>query len=211
MKRAFKNILFSSILLLTIDMQAQTDGWKTEKANDGKITVTSRVSEWTNNLGNSVPLVEYVATSTDFMNLQNCIAVMKDVSKHKEFLDLKKYERIRTLSENEWLNYYVFSAPWPFSPTDCVVKVSFYEDKKAKTAVFNFTAAPDMMKRTTMKRFEVYSFTYAFRDLGANKVEVTVSARMALTVKVPQWMLRASLPGSAADPLQKLIKTISDH
>jgi START domain. len=211
MKRAFKIALFSGMLLLTSGVYAQRDGWKTEKTNDGKIVVRSKVSEWSGGGGNTLPLIEYVATTTDYMNLQNCMEVMKDVSKHSEFLDIRTNERIKTISETEWLNYYVFNAPWPFSPSDCVVRVRFSEDRNAKTVVFTFAAAPDMMKKTDMKRFNLYNFTYAFRDLGNNKVEVTVSSKMALTGYVPQWMLRASFPGSAANPLQKLINLIKKY
>ncbi len=211
MRRILKKMLFSGILLLTINVWAQTNTWKTEKTDHGKIIVKSNVSERVDENGNNVPLIEYIAAATDYMNMHNCINIMKDVSRHKEFLDLKTNEKGKTLSENEWLNYYVFNAPWPFTPSDCVVKVTFSEDLKAQTAVFTLTAAPTLMKSTSMKRFAYYNFTYAFMDIGNGKVEAIVTAKMTPPVNVPLWMLRSSFPRSASDPLQKLVKIIKEN
>jgi hypothetical protein len=211
MIRFFPSIFFLGIVLLTITVRAQTNNWKTDKSDDRKITVKSFVSERKDEHGENVPLIEYVASTTDFMNLQNCIKIMKDVSRHKEFLDTKINETVKLYSDNEWLNYYVFNAPWPFSPSDCVVKVSYYEDLKTKTVMYTLTATPTLVKSTEMKRFTYYNFTYAFKDIGSGKVEATVTAKMSPPVSVPLWMLRASFPGSAAEPLQKLVKLIKEN
>jgi len=211
MIRFFPSLFFLGIVLLTFTVRAQTNNWKTDKSDDGKITVKSTVSERKDVTGEQVPLIEYIATTIDFMNMQNCINIMKDVSRHKEFLDTKKNETVKVYSGNEWLNYYVFNAPWPFSPSDCVVRVSFSEDLKAKTAVFSLTAAPALMKSTAMKRFSYYNFTYTFKDVGNGNIEATVTAKMSPPISVPLWMLRASFPGSAAEPLQKLIKIIKEN
>lgn len=211
MKKLIEFIIFACILFPTLLGKAQTDVWKTEKMDDGKVTVTSKVSEWTNKNSDTYPLIEYTVVSTDILNYKSCISVMRDVAKHDKFLDVKTCEKTKTFSDNEWLNYYVFKAPWPFPLTDCVVKVNFTEDTKMRKAVFTMIAAPNMMKTTGLKRFELYNFTYTFKELAANKIEVTVTSKMALTTKVPLFMLRASFPGSAAEPLQKLIKLIKDN
>lgn len=182
--------------------------WKTEKTDDGKITVRSKVSEWTNSKGETYPLVEYSVVTTDILNYRSCISVMKNTATHDTFLDVKTCEKTKTFSENEWLNYYVFTAPWPFPSSDCVVKVNFSEDLKSKTSVFTMTARPDLMKMTDLKRFELYNFSYSFKELATNKVEVTITSKMALTTSVPLFMLRASFPTSAAEPLQKLLNQI---
>lgn len=211
MRRILKKMLFPGLLLLTINVWTQTNTWKTEIIDHGKIVVKSNVSERVDENGKKVPLIEYIASTTDYMNLHKCVNIMKDVSRHKEFLDLKMNEKVKTLSENEWLNYYIFNAPWPFSPSDCVVKVTYSEDLKAKIAVFTLTAAPTLMNATHMKRFTYYNFIYSFKDIGNGKVEASVTSKMALTVNVPLWMLRSSFPGSASDPLQKLVKIIKEN
>lgn len=208
MKKTLDFLLFSGIIFLALPCKAQTDDWKTETTNDGRITVRSKVSEWTNKNGNTYPLIEYTAVSTDVLNFKSCISVMRNVAKHDKFLDVKACEKTKTFSENEWLNYYVFNAPWPFPSTDCVVKVNFTEDVKYRKAVFTMIAAPNMMKMTELKRFELYNFTYSFKESKDNKIEVTITSKMALTTKTPLFMLRASFPGSAAEPLQKLIQLI---
>jgi len=210
MRRILKKMLFSGILLFTLNAWSQTNTWKTEKTSDGKITVKSNVSERIDAIGNKLPLIEYVATTTDNMNLHSCVDIMKNVSRHNEFLDLKISEKVKTFSENVWLNYYVFNSPWPFPSTDCVVKVTYSEDPNAKIAVFTMTAAPDLMKQTNLKRFTYYNLTYAFKDIGNGRIEAIVTAKIGLTVGVPLWMLRSSFPGSASDPLQKLVKIIKE-
>lgn len=210
MKRAIQHLLFSGTLLLALNVQAQTDGWKTEKTNEGKILVKSRVSERIE-LGNTFPLIEYETITRDYLSFQKCISIMKDVSKHGEFLDLKTQETIKILAPDEWVNYYVFSAPWPFSPTECVVKVNYKENVHDNTAVFNMTAAPEMMKKTAFKRFDYYNYTYVFKDLGNNQVEITIISKMSLPFSVPLWLLRSALPESASDPLQKLVNIIKNN
>jgi hypothetical protein len=210
MKEILIKLIFPGILLFSLNKEAQTNAWRTEKSNDGKIIVKSNVSEQVDAFGKTYPVVEYLAITTDFMTMANCINVMENVSRHKEFLDLKINEKIKSISENEWLNYYIFNAPWPFSPTDCIVKVVHSENLKTKTEVFEYTAEPNLMKATSLKRFTNYNYTYTFRELGNGKVELTVSAKMMLTVNVPLWMLRSSFPGSAADPVQKLVRIIKE-
>lgn len=208
MKKLLRSLIFLGALFLIAPANAQTDDWKTELTNDGKIRVQSKVSEWTNKKGDTYPLIEYTAVSTEVLNYQSCILVMKNVAKHNTFLNVSMCEKAMTFSENEWLSYYVFTAPWPFSSTDCVVRVSFSEESKPRKAIFKMVAAPDLMKSTNLKRFELYSFTYIFKELDMNKIEITISAKMALTTTVPLFMLRASFPGSAAEPLEKLVKQI---
>src|ERR1035437_731774 len=159
------------LLMFTNNGYSQTHLWKTDKNADGTITVKSFVSERIDQKGETVPLIEYIAATSGMMTLQNCIKIMKDVSVHNLFLDTKSNEKIKTISDNEWYNYYVFSAPWPFSPSDCIVKVNFAEDGKAKMAIFTLTATPSILKMTSMNRFSYYNFIYSFKDLGNGNVE----------------------------------------
>ena len=208
MKKIFEFLFLFGIIFFSLPVFAQAEGWESVKTSDGRISVKSRVSEWADKNGNTYPLIEYTAISIDELNYESCIAVMRDVTKHNKFLDVKICEKTNIFSENEWLNYYVFNAPWPFPSTDCVVKVNSAEDSTLKKAVFTMEAAPDLMKSTDLKRFELYNFTYSFKELATNKIEVTITSKMALTTSVPLFLLRASFPGSAAEPLQKLLNLI---
>jgi hypothetical protein len=211
MKRTFKLYLLPVVSLLSLTANAQTTTWKLEQTDDGKILVTSKVSERTEASGNQVPLIEYNARTTDFMNIQVCIDILKDPSKHNKFLDVKVNKLIKTYSSTEWLYYYVFNAPWPFTPADCVVKVNYSKDIQTKTTYFTLTAAPDLLETTKMNRFTNYTVVYALKELGNGKIEVTVKAKMTPPVPVPLWMLRASFPDSAADPLRKYITLVKSN
>jgi hypothetical protein len=138
--------------------------------------------------------------------MQNLIAVLKDVSKHKDFQDDKESRIVQTLSENEWIVYYYTEVPWPFSDSDCVAKMTFSEDTTEKTAMFTFAAAPDMFEKQKVKRMTYYDMTYAFKEVGSGNVEITVTAQMSPVESVPRWMIKAAFPDVAVDVVRKLVQ-----
>ncbi len=198
-------IILCMIFLSTI-LLARADEWKTKKTKDGKITVKYKISKQTDKNSNNLPLIEYIATTTDVLSIQNCISVMKNVSKHKEFQGDKVSRKIKTISENEWVVYYYTKIPGPLPDSDCVAKMIFSEDPMKKMAAFKFTAAPSLLKKTKVRRFTNYNVTYRFRDLGNGKVKITVIAKMSSTLKVPLWMVRAAFPDAASYILRKFTK-----
>ena len=72
-------LIILGIIFLDAIIIAQTSDWKTEITKDGRITVQSNVSKRTDEMGNKVLFIEYVATTTLNVNMQACIAVLRDV------------------------------------------------------------------------------------------------------------------------------------
>lgn len=205
-----KQISFNGLMILIIIIGnnltiAQTKIWKTESVDGGKIVVKSCVSERKDGT-TTLPLIEYVVTTSANVNYQKCLAMLKDINKHKSFLDLKSAFQVKEINETESIIYYCFNAPWPFSPTDCVNKMTFTEDKIKKTASFNLQCSPNSYKQTDYKRFNVYTVSYNFKDLGNGKVEIIVTARMSPPISVPLMMIRAGFPGIASDIVKDIIK-----
>lgn len=205
-----KQISFNGLMILIIIIAnnlaiAQTKIWKTESIDEGKIVIKSCVSERKDGT-TTLPLIEYVATTSANVNYQKCLAILKDINKHKSFLDLKSAFQVKEINETESIIYYCFNTPWPFTPTDCVNKMTFNEDKIKKTANFNLQCSPNSYKQTDYKRFSIYSVIYTFKDLGNGKVEITINACMSPPVSVPLMMIRVGFPGIASDIVKKIIK-----
>jgi hypothetical protein len=199
-------LIILCMIILNVNIFAQTESWKTEKIDNGKITVKYSISERTDENGDDVPLIEDNATTTDSVSMQNCILLMKDVSRHKEFTDDEVSEKIKTISDNEWIVYYFTDNPWPIPNCDCVAKMTFSQDTTGKIAVFTFTAAPSMYDKKDVKRMTYFNVTYTFKNLGNGKVEITIAGITSPAVGVPLWIIKAAFPDAPADCLRKFIK-----
>ena len=206
-KKVHIGLIILGMIFLNANIFAQTEEWKTEKTKDGQITVSSNISKRADENGDEVQLLEYTATTTASVSMQNCISVIKDVSKHKEFTDDDISKKIKTISDNEWVVYYYTGAMWPFSDFDCVAKMILSEDETKRTATFTLTAVPSMLEeKKKVDRMTYYNVTYAFEDLGNGKVEITTTGKMSPTMEAPAWMMKKWFPEGPADILRIIIK-----
>lgn len=209
-KKYFRNVLQSGIIILGLTflssaVSAQSDGWETQKTDDGKIMVTSKVSKRIDEKSDEVQLIEYIAKTTANVSYQNCIAILKDISKHKEILNEHVSNLVKTLSDHEWLIYYYFDAPWPIPNSDCVAKMSFSEDSINRIATFKLMAEPSMFAQTDVKRVTYYNISYEFKDLGNGNVEITSTAKLTPVIQAPEWIVRNFFPDGPARYLQRLV------
>jgi hypothetical protein len=194
------------LVSLTTSAWAQTANWQTGTADDGQIVVKYSVSERANEDGVQVPLIEYVATTTARVSMQTCLALLKDPAMHKEFMGDKRSETLGHPSDNEWVVYNYYSAPWPFPDNDRVTRMTLAEDPTRKTAVFSFSAAPSLLEQRKVKRVTYYSAVYTLEERDAGTVALTLAMKMSPPSKAPLWMIRAAFPGVGADILRKLVK-----
>jgi hypothetical protein len=203
--RKITGIIISISFFINTNAFAQGTEWKTEKSDDGKITVVSKISQRTDEEANEVQLIEYVATTIANVSMQSCISIMKDISKHKEILNEEISEKVKTISDNEWLIYYYFDAPWPLPNSDCVSKMNFSEDVTNGIVTFTLTAEPSMYEKKDVKRLTYYNVTYIFKDIGNGQVEMTSIARLTPVIKVPEWFVRSFFPDGPVRYLQRLL------
>jgi len=184
---------------------AQAEGWTTRTVDDGKITVSYKVSTRLDDKGQEVPWIQYRATSTAAMTLESALALMRDPSRHHEFTGDRTSARVAVISADECIIHSHYSAPWPFPDNDRVTRMTVVEDPARKTAVITFTAAPTLYKETGVARVTYYQQVYTLKDVGGGKVEVVLDMFMSPPSPAPVWIIRASFPGSGADTLRKLI------
>ncbi len=183
---------------------AQSERWRSATVGEQKISVKYRVSERTNEDGDEVPLIEYVATTTARVSLQRCIALLTDVAKHKDFMGDEVSERVTAHSGIVVYSYY--RAPWPLPDNDCVTRMDRADDPARRTTVFTLSATPSLVERRKVKRVTHYKAVYTLKDLGNDKVELTTALTMSPPSAVPRWMIRAAFPGVGARILRKMLE-----
>lgn len=204
-RRKISGIIILISIFISTNIFAQSTDWKTEKSEDGKITVVSKISKRIDEEANEVQLIEYIATTTANVSMQSCISIMKDISKHKDILNESVSEIVRIISDNEWLIYYYFDAPWPLPNSDCVSKMNFSEDLSNGMVTFTLTAEPSMYDKKDVKRLSYYNITYTFKDIGNGKVEMTSTAKLTPVIQAPEWIVREFFPNGPARYLQRLL------
>ena len=185
---------------------AQTSKWQTGTADDGQILVKYSVSERANEGGVQVPLIEYVATTTARVSMHRCVELLKDPARHKEFMGDERSETVASVSDNEWVVYNYYGAPWPFPDNDRVTRIKLAEDPTRKKAVFSFSAAPSLLEQRKVKRVTYYSALYTLEEREPGTVALTLAMKMSPPNKAPLWMIRTAFPGAGADILRKLVK-----
>ncbi|MEO7427666.1 MAG: hypothetical protein ABI036_20955 [Fibrobacteria bacterium] len=199
-------LVFTLAATLSTAALAQADAWKKEMTDDGKVSVEYRVSRIKDTAGAEAPLIEFKASMTDSAGFEKCISTLMNVSNHKTFNGDEASETVRKVSETEWILYYNLKIPWPLPKTDCVVRMNFSRDTVNRSAEFSLVAAPDQAPPTGKRRFRVHQVSYTCKDLGNGKVELITAGKSSPPFKFPLWMIRASLPDAASDPLRIIMK-----
>lgn len=207
MNSEFKiGVLMICIIFFNTDIIAQTKEWKTAKTKDGKISAKYNISTRTNEAGEEVPLIESVTNATEKISIEKCIALMKNVSKHKDFHGDDVSKTIKSLSENKWVIYYYTEGNMFTPDADGVYTMTSAEDPSGKTTVFTIAATPTLIEKKDMKRVSYLNEVVSFKDLGNGTTQITMTSNMSPAFQVPAWILKMSFPDALYDVMQKFIK-----
>jgi hypothetical protein len=199
-------IILTSLFFINTNLFSQTVEWKTEKTKDGKITVKNRISKRTGANGKEEQLVEYVATTTTSASMKNLISIVKDVSKHKEFMSQETSIKVKALSDYECIVYYFYQGFWPYPSSDIVAKMIYKEDVAKRIASFTLTSAPSMLEDKGVKRLDFYNLTYTFKDIENGNVEITITTKFTPAVQLPSFIMSSWFPDGPAGYLVGIIK-----
>ena len=199
-------LLPAMLVLLAAAVCAQTGEWKTETSKDGQVTVQSNVSRRTNAGGKEEQLVQYIATATADVSVWQCIALLQDVSMHKDFNDDSESRIVKTISDNEWIVYYYCKVPWPFKDFDMVYRMKCTEDNPAGTAIFSLNAEPESYEKGKVDRISFSAIQYEFKAIDNNKTAIKVTAATCPTTIVADWMVKQSFPSGPAQMILDMIK-----
>ena len=204
-------VLAFCIMLFSTSMIAQTQKWKDAKTKDGKISTKYKISSRTNENGEDVPLIEMVTTAIEKISIDKCIALARNVSRHKDFHGDDSSNLVKVISDHEWVLYY-YTEGTLFSPdADGVYTMTFNEDPLGKIASFRIEAAPTLVEERGVKRVTYLNETFTFKDLGNGLIQITMTSNMSPAFQVPGWILKMSFPDLAFKVMENFIKLAHDE
>ncbi len=193
------------IIFLSTTGIAQAKTWKTVTRDHGKIKIQYSVSKRIDEEGNKVPWIRYTAVTVEKISMKKVIALFRDPIEYGKLIGLKTCEKIKSISDNEWVNYSTASPGWPIADFDWVARMTFSENTNTRTVVFTSTADPTFIERTILNQNSSATETYTFKDLGNGEIEITITLEETPTVKVPRWLLHMAIPGNATGFIQKIV------
>ncbi len=208
MKSGVKTGLFVLCsLLLNVSVYAQRDGWKQDKTKDGKVLVSYNFAEHEDEKGKKYNVLEFEAVTSAEVSMECCLKVLKDDSQHKDFMeDAEHAKRIRDLSEDEWLTYYLLKKHWPMPVSDMVTRYQLEEDGENNTYILHGFPAPDMYPDQGIARMRHSYSTYTLRDLGNGQTEVMMYSSSVPLASIPKMLLATWIPNGPADMVNGIIR-----
>jgi hypothetical protein len=200
MKR-IKIIGIVALWLTSINVFAQSRNWKTETAKDGKTTVKYELikeDEGTH--------FYYIAQTTANVTLDELDSYFSNTNNHKNFLERTPVtQEIEKISEQAWLAYYYFDAPWPMADSDIVIKID--RVKKEDKLVFTATAASSDYKQDDVKRMSNYKVVYEFEKVDQNTTKITYNADYIPVGSVPNFLAKTWFPEGPATIVKNIGST----
>jgi len=206
-KKMIKKIILVSLLsfLLQIQANAQTKKWTTQTTKD-KITVKSCISDTLID-SETRQLVEYISKIEVVADYDACIAVLKNISLHKQIFEYtEKSVKVKELSANEWIIYYFLDVPWPMPNSDSVIKMKFTTDKANNSTYFYMTTSPKSVEDKGYRRVKVSNSSYTIKKLANNKVSIVSTTYSVPTIKAPDWLANSWIPEGPANILRNIVK-----
>ncbi len=202
-----KGLIVLCSLLLNVSVNAQRDGWKQDKTKDGKVLVSYNFAEHKDEKGKKYNVLEFEAVTSAEVSMESCLKVLKDDSRHKDFMDdAKDTERIRDLSEDEWLSYYLLKKHWPMPVSDVVTRYKLEEHTENNTYTLTGFPAPDMYPDQGVERMRHSYSTYTLRDLGDGQTEVMMYSSSVPLASIPKMLLATWIPNGPADMVKGIIR-----
>jgi len=201
-----QSTLLAWMVSLGANLSAQTDEWKTALSKNGKITAKYNFSSRINEDDDKVPVVKTITTTTESIGIDNCIALMKNIAKHKDFRGEKSSKLINKISENEWSIYYYNDGMLLTPAVDGSYLMIFEEDRQSKTATFTITADPTLIEKTNTSRLTYAKEIYLFKETEEGKVEITIETTVSPGFKVPFLMMKKAFPRKSFEHMEKFLE-----
>lgn len=196
--------VFLPLILITQLVYGQNSDWKQEES--GGVSVKSKFESV-----DGKTTAYYIATKSAPISIQAAEKFLRNAANYKLFMaNTEESESIEIRSQNEWLMYLYFDAPWPMPNSDCVQKVEVLEADDTSLAVRAESVQHDFRKHD-VQRMQFLRMKYSFRQLSNNQIEITIDAGFTPTTEAPEWMLKAWFPSGPEAIMNNLIKHISEY
>ena len=194
------NIILYIIALLLTSFSAfsQDRNWTIEKSKDGKSTVKyDLVKE------NKRTHFYYIAQTTTSATLDELDIYFSNIANHKKFLESTPItEEIKKISENEWLAYYYFDAPWPLANSDVILKI--IRTKEDDKLIFTVTAISSNYKKSDIERMSTYKVIYEFERMDNSTTKITYNADYVPVGNIPKFLIKTWFPKGPIKIVSKL-------
>lgn len=193
-----KYIGLIGLMLTVFNVFSQNRNWKTESSKDGKSIVKYELVK--EQKGTHFYYIAQTSANTSMEELDNYFS---NASNHKNFLErTPKSEVIKKISNNVWLTYYYFNAPWPMADSDVVVKID--RSRKDDKLVFSANAISSDYKEGDVDRITDYKFIYEFEKINDQTTKVTITADYIPVGSVPNFLIKTWFPEGPAHIVSNL-------
>ena len=195
---SFKKISILGILFISLNLFSQDRNWTTKTTKDEKTIVKYDIEK-----EDSGTHMFYIATQTVSTPINELVDYFSNSSNHKNFLENTPIsEEVKKNSENEWITYYFFDAPWPMPNSDVVVK--FIKTEKDNKIIFTANAINNTYKKSDVARLSTYTFIYEFEKVDEQNTKVTINADFVSVGSVPKFLVRTWFPKGPAQIISNL-------
>ncbi|WP_216616311.1 hypothetical protein [Marinifilum caeruleilacunae] len=190
----------STILLLLIAFNsfAQSRNLKTKTSKDGESIVKYEVKKVDGGTH-----IYYVVERSMNVSLEELDNYFLNPANHKYFLEnTPQSEEVQKLSDQEWINYYYFDAPWPMPDSDVVVKIN--RAKQENQLVFTASAIKNDYKQSDVERLTSYQFKYEFENMPNGTTKIRITADFISPGSAPKFLVNTWFPEGPAKIALKL-------
>lgn len=193
-----------AIMLISFNMFSQKRDWTTEKSKDGNATVKYDIVKEDKHTH-----FFYIAKTTAKISLEKLDTYFSNTANHKNFLERTTItEEFKKISDNEWLAYYFFDAPWPLADSDIVIKISKIKEKDKVT--FTATSVSNDYKKSDVKRMTDYTVIYEFEKINDSTTKITYNADYIPVGNIPKFLIKSWFPEGPANIVTNLGKLKND-
>jgi hypothetical protein len=193
-----KNIRIIILVLTSLSAFSQSRNWITENSKDGKSIVKYELVKEQQGTHFYYIAQTHVNTTLDELDIY-----FSNISNHKNFLErTPKSEEIKKISNNEWLCYYFFDAPWPMADSDVVAKIN--RTKNDNKLIFTANAITNNYKKGVVDRLTNYKFIYEFEKVNDKTTKITLTADYVPVGSVPNFLIKTWFPEGPAKIVSNL-------
>lgn len=193
-----KYIYIIAILLQSFTTFSQERNWTIETSKDGKSKVKYELVKE----GKQTHFY-YIAQTTANVSLDDLDTYFSNTANHKSFIERTTVtETVEHLSDNEWIAYYFFNAPWPLADSDIVIKIK--RIKQEHKLVFIAQAISNDYKSSDTERMTNYKVIYEFEKINNTTTKITYNADYIPVGSIPKFLIKSWFPEGPAKIVSKL-------
>jgi len=183
-----KYICIIAVFISSINAFSQSRNWTIENSDEGKSTVKYELVK-----EDKGTHFYYIAQTTANISLEELDTYFSNTANHKNFLERTPItEEIKRISDNEWVAYYFFDAPWPLSNSDIVIKIN--RTKNENKLIFTAIAISSNYKKSDIERMTDYKVIYEFEKIDDKTTKITYNADYIPVGSIPKFLIKTWFP-----------------